>query len=155
MPDVTERDRVRKRKAQRGGIAGPGEAAADKFLAALPRRQRVLVAELRKVVHRIAPRAEESVVWNCVSYHRPSVGGRVKGAVCQIVVRRGQVRLDFIHGSRLSDPEGLLRGDGVSKRFVPIETLVDARRQALAALIRKSAELDLVDRPANRQPRRA
>ena len=68
-----------------------------------------LVLALRDVVRRTVPHAEESLLWGGLSYHRPQVGGRVKGAVCQIVVKRGQVRLDFIHGVRLADPCGLLR----------------------------------------------
>jgi hypothetical protein len=62
--------------------------------------------------------------------------------LCQIVVKGGQVRLDFIHGIRLADPLGLLQGGRVSKRFVPIETVADAKRPGIAALIREAAALD-------------
>jgi hypothetical protein len=77
-----------------------------------------------------------------LSYHRPEVGGRVKGAVCQIGVKRGQVRLDFIHGVRLVDALGLLQGDRLSKRFIPIRTIADAKRSEITALIREAAALD-------------
>ena len=100
-------------------------------------RERVLA--LRRVVRAAAPEAEESVLWGGLSYHRPQVGGRVKGAVCQIVAKHGQVRLEFIHGIRLADPHGLLKGDRVSKRFVPIECPADAERPEVAALIRAAA----------------
>jgi hypothetical protein len=93
------------------------------------------------VVRRIVPHAEESLVWGGLSYHLPQVGGRIKGAVCQIVAKNGQVRLDFIHGIRLADPSGLLQGDRVSKRFVPIGTVADAERPEIAALIREAAAL--------------
>jgi hypothetical protein len=101
-----------------------------------------VVLALRNVVHRTVPEAEESVLWGSLSYHRPQVGGRVKGAVCQIVVKHGQVRLDFIHGVRLADPCGLLQGNRLSKRFVPIETVGDAERAEIATLIREAAALD-------------
>jgi hypothetical protein len=94
------------------------------------------------VVRRTAPHAEESLLWGSLSYHLPQVGGRVKGAVCQVVVKGGQVRLDFIHGIRLADLCGLLQGDGVSKRFVPIGTVADAERPEVTALIREAAALD-------------
>jgi hypothetical protein len=94
------------------------------------------------VVRRTVPHAEESLLWGSLSYHRPQVGGRVKGAVCQIVVKGDQVRLDFIHGIRLADPCGLLQGDGVSKRFVPIGAVADAERPEVTALIREAAALD-------------
>jgi hypothetical protein len=114
----------------------------EPFLDALPAESRELVLALRDVVRRTVPHAEESLLWGSLSYHRPQVGGRVKGAVCQIVVKGGQVRLDFIHGSRLADPCELLRGDGVSKRYVPIGTVADAERPEVVALIREAAALD-------------
>ncbi|MCK6459047.1 MAG: DUF1801 domain-containing protein [Planctomycetes bacterium] len=119
------------------GTAGGAEA----FVRRLPPRNRRLVAALRAVVRRAAPGAFESVLWGGLSYHRPEVGGRVKGAVCQIVVKGGVVRLDFIHGIRLKDPSRLLLGRLVSKRFVRIATVADARRREVAALIREAASL--------------
>jgi hypothetical protein len=52
------------------------------------------------------------------------------------------VRLDFIQGIRRSDPRGVLRGNRVSKRFVPIGTVADAERPEVTALIREAAALD-------------
>jgi hypothetical protein len=112
------------------------------FIADLSPQTHELVLALRSVIRRIVPEAEESFMWGCISYHQPEVGGRVKGAVCQIVVKRGQVRLDFTHGIRLRDPAGLLQGDGKSKRYVPIETIATVQRPEFAALIGEAAELD-------------
>ena len=106
---------------------------------------RKLVTALRRVVRRTVPQAVESLVWGSISYHRTQVGGRVKGAVCQIVFKAGRVRLDFIHGVRLTDPSGILRGDRVSKRYVPIETVSDAERPEIVVLIREAAALDPTD----------
>jgi len=114
----------------------------DAFLYGLSPETRQLVLALRKVVCATAPQAEESLVWGALSYHRPQIGGRVKGAVCQIVVKGGHVRLDFIHGIRLRDSLCLLKGQGVSKRYVPIASIADAQRPAIAALIRGAAALD-------------
>jgi len=118
------------------------EADFRAFLDGLSPEVRELVMALRKVVRRTVPQAQETLLWGSLSYHRPRVGGRVKGAVCQIVVKRGQARLDFIHGVRLADPRGVLRGDRVSKRFVPIGTVADAERPEIAALIREAGALD-------------
>ena len=118
------------------------QADLKEFLDALAPETRRLVSALRDVVRRTALDAEESLLWGGLSYHRPQVGGRVKGAVCQIVVKGDQVRLDFIHGIRLADPCGLLQGDRVSKRFVPIGTIADAERPEIVALIREAAVLD-------------
>jgi hypothetical protein len=116
--------------------------AVAAFLNALPPESREIVLALRNMVRRTAPHAEESLLWGSLSYHRPQVGGRVKGAACQIVVKGGQVRLDFIHGIRLADPCRLLRGDRLSKRFIPIGTIADAERPEIVALIRAAAALD-------------
>jgi len=112
------------------------------FLNSLSPVMKKRVSALRNVIQRTAPDAEESVLWGGLSYHRPQVGGRVKGAVCQIAVKGECVRLDFIHGIRLADPCGLLQGDGVSKRFVPIETVADTERPEVIFLIQQAAALD-------------
>src|SRR5262252_1376497 len=114
------------------------QADLKAFLDALTPQTRELVLALRNVVRSTAPDAVESLLWGGLSYHRPQVGGRVKGAVCQIGVKRGQVRLDFIHGIRLTDPCGLLQGERLSKRFVPIETIADAERPEVAAFIKEA-----------------
>lgn len=114
-------------------------ADLKEYLDALPGEVRELVIALRKVIRRRVPDAEESILWDGLSYHLPEVGGRVKGAVCQINAKRGQVRLDFIHGIHLPDPRGLLQGDQKSKRFVPINTIADAKRPEIVGLIREAA----------------
>jgi hypothetical protein len=75
-----------------------------------------------------------------------------------IVVKKGQVRLDFIHGIRLEDPSGLLQGKQISKRWIPIDTTADAERAEVAALIREAAALNPTDwekLPPNRRRRSA
>ncbi len=155
--------RIRDAKRRPGRATSRGESKAGLpphvavFLGRIAPKDRPLVLALRGLVRRTVPQATESVVWRSLSYHRPWVGGRVKGAICQIVVRRGLVRLDFVHGVRLPDPAGLLRGDGVSKRFVAVAAAADVARPALAALIEAAARLDpsVADRPLGRvRPRR-
>ena len=124
------------------GRRSPGDSSAKRFLEALTPETRKLIVPLRSVVRRTIPQAKESLLWEALSYHRPEIGGRVKGAVCQIGVKRNQVRLDFIHGIRLADPSGLLQGDLKSKRFVPIRTVSDAERPEIVELIREAAALD-------------
>jgi hypothetical protein len=103
------------------------------------------VVALREVVRRTAPDAEESLLWGGLSYHRPWIGGRVKGAVCQISVVCGEVRLEFIHGVRLDDPRKLLRGDRLSKRYVPIRSVAEAWRPEIVELIEEALALELPD----------
>ncbi|MFO0864480.1 MAG: DUF1801 domain-containing protein [Gemmataceae bacterium] len=118
------------------------DADISEFIAGLPPDMRRLVSALRKLVRRTAPEAEESMVWGSLSYHRPNVGGRVKGSLCLIVAKKGEVRLDFIHGVRLADPASLLRGRQTSKRYVLIENRAMIDLPEVADLIRQAAEFD-------------
>jgi hypothetical protein len=121
------------------------------FLSSLPPAQRRIVKALRTLVRRTVPDAVESFLWGGLSYHRPDVGGRVKGAVCQIVVKRGTIRLDFIHGIRLTDRARLLHGEGKSKRHVAIADAAAARNPQLVRLIKEAAKQS----PAGSSPRTA
>jgi hypothetical protein len=118
------------------------QTAVTALLETLAPESRDLVMALRNAVCRTVPNAEESVLWHGLSYHRPEVGGRVKGAVCQIAVKQGHVRLDFIHGIRLVDPSALLQGHRLSKRFISIGSVADAGRPEVAAMIPEAAALD-------------
>jgi hypothetical protein len=118
------------------------DAGVRALLNSLSPEVRDVVTALRSVVRRTIPQAEESIIWGSLSYHRPDVGGRVKGAVCLIVAKKGQVRLDFIHRVRLPDPAGLLQGHQVSKRYVAVRSREDIERPEIAALIREAAALD-------------
>jgi len=112
------------------------------YLQGLDEGTRAVVLALRAAVREIVPDVEETVLWGGLSYHSPWIGGRVKGAVCQITARGGDVRLEFIHGIRLADPAGLLRGDRLSKRYVPMRSPADAGRPEIFDLIRAAAEID-------------
>jgi len=112
------------------------------FLVGLSAEHREIVLALRDVVRRMVPDAEETVLWGSLSYHTPWIGGRVKGALCQITATRGEVRLEFIHGVRLADPARLLRGDRISKRYVAIRTVADARRPEIENLIREASAVE-------------
>ena len=120
----------------------PMQTTIEAFLQALPPGSKEIVRSLRALVTRIAPDTQERLLWGGLSYHRPTVGGPVKGAVCQIVAKHGEVRLDFIHGVRLPDPRKVLKGDRLSKRYVPMQSVTDAERPEVAELIREASRLD-------------
>jgi hypothetical protein len=119
------------------------------FLAALPLAVRPIVRALSGMIRQTVPDAVETMLWGGLSYHRPAVGGRVKGALCLIGVKDGEVRLDFIHGVRLADPLHLLRGTLISKRHVVIDSVAAVRRRGLADLLRSAAAVDF-GRPLRR-----
>ena len=107
------------------------------FLADVPRDLRHTVNVLRRLVLAAAPRLSETVLWRSLSYHRPELGGRVKGAVCLITPKADHVELGFIHGVLLPDPRGMLTGHGRSKRVIRIDDAADLEAdEPLADLIR-------------------
>ena len=111
----------------------------------MPPESRDVVTDLRAVVRGTVPDAEESLLWGGLSYHAPWIGGRVKGSVCQISAQHGEVRLEFIHGVRLDDSRRLLRGERISKRYVPIRSVAEAQRPEIADLVREASILELPD----------
>jgi hypothetical protein len=128
-------------------MAAPGREAGvapdvRAHLDSLSAEHREIVLALRDVVRRTVPDAEETVLWGGLSYHTPWIGGRVKGALCQITAKRGEVRIEFIHGVRLADSAGLLRGDRLSKRYVPIRSAAEARRPEIAQLILEASTIE-------------
>jgi hypothetical protein len=112
------------------------------YLDSLPPEPREIVLALRGVVCRTAPDAEETVLWGGLSYHTPWIGGRVKGALCQISAKQGEVRLEFIHGTRLADPMNLLRGDRLSKRYAVMCSVADVEQPEIEGLIREASALE-------------
>ncbi len=113
------------------------------FLNSVPPDVRDIVVALREVVRTAVPDAEETMLWGGISYHTPWIGGRVKGALCQISAKRGEVRLEFIHGIRLADPSGLLQGGALSKRHVLIRTASDTKRHDIVSLIQDASAIEL------------
>jgi hypothetical protein len=114
----------------------------ERFLAFAPPEARDIALELRNIVAGVCPYATESVLWGALSYHDGRKGGRVKGAICAITVHKLDVKLSFIHGARLEDPERLLRGDQLSKRHLQIDSFDTAPWEAIRGLVEAAAALD-------------
>lgn|GEM_PF-2618922 len=111
----------------------------DDFIMELPATVRKRAARLRGLVFDLAPHAAERVTWDAISFYDPDRGGPIKGSICQIVHRKGELRLDFPLGEFLVDPDGVLSGEAgrKGKRFVEIGPTEPSDR-VLKALIRSS-----------------
>jgi hypothetical protein len=118
------------------------DAAVRQFLAGVPPNVREIVKALRALVLAAAGPTTESLLWRSLSYHRPELGGRVKGAVCLITPKSDHVELGFIHGALLPDPGHVLTGVRRSKRVVRVTAPAGVRHdKALHDLIRAAAEI--------------
>jgi hypothetical protein len=114
----------------------------ERFLSFTRSEVRDIVLELRSLVSSICPNATERILWGGLSYHDSAKGGPVKGAICQIELQRNHVRISFIHGVRLRDPESILVGDRLSKRHLSIVSYERAPWDAIRGLIEEAAALD-------------
>jgi hypothetical protein len=114
----------------------------ERFLSFARPEVRDMVLELRSLVSSVCPNATERILWGGLSYHDSAKGGPVKGAICQIELDRNHVRISFIHGARLRDPESMLVGDQLSKRHLPVVSYERAPWDAIRGLIEEAAALD-------------
>jgi hypothetical protein len=114
----------------------------ESFLERTPPHLQDIVFELRNVIATVTPAATEVILWKGISYYAGERGGPVSAGICQINVLDDHVRLGFIHGAFLPDPEGLLEGDRKYKRFVRLCSYENAPWDNLKDLIVASSRFD-------------
>ena len=114
----------------------------ERFLERKPEAFKDIVFELRNLIAEIAPYATEKIQWKGLSYYDASRGGTVKGGICQIEIHAEHVRLSFLHGAFIEDPQGLLQGERLAKRYVRLESYESAPWETLGELIRAAARFD-------------
>lgn len=61
--------------------------------------------------------------------------GRMSERICYICPMRDYVRLGFMYGATLPDPDGLLVGEGKRLRHIKIRSMADAQNASIVALI--------------------
>ncbi|MCP3972795.1 MAG: DUF1801 domain-containing protein [Rhodobacteraceae bacterium] len=103
----------------------------DLYIAERSPEVRALLEDLRAMVRAILPGAEEGMKWGAPVW---TVAGQP-----QVYLYGGKdhAHLGFVHGARLDDPEGVLKGKGKDGRHVqlwPGQPMPDA---VLKALIRQ------------------
>jgi hypothetical protein len=81
---------------------------------------RDIVFEIRNIVADVAPGATEVQHSRGFSYYHKERGGPVSAGICQIGIYPDHVRLAFIHGAFIPDPQGMLVGKEKAKRHVRI-----------------------------------
>jgi hypothetical protein len=101
-----------------------------------------MVIELRNLVAAIAPDAAEDVRPYGLVYYHAQRGGPVSAGICQILIRSDHIRLAFIHGAFLPDPDGLLQGTTYPKRYVRLVDYNATPWDAVQALIYMHARFD-------------
>ncbi len=97
-----------------------------------------LARELRRLIQRLLPRAQEKIYrgWGVADY---TFGGPGRGFLT-IGPQKRYVNLYFMDGVDLDDPAGLLEGTGKRLRHIKIRKPEDLKKRSLQALIRRSAK---------------
>ena len=121
----------------------PG-AHVNALLEHAPQELRDIVLELRSMIVQAAPHATEVARWRGLVYYDASRGGPVSAGICVIRVHDGEVRLGFIHGWALPDPDRLLKSEGgrKAKRFVRLSLYEQVPWEAIERLIAAAASFD-------------
>jgi len=112
------------------------------FLQYTPAHLQDIVLELRDIVASVAPDAVEVIRWKGLGYFHEGRGGIVSAGICQIGIYEDHVRLGFIHGAFLSDPDNLLEGKQKAKRYIRLKSYDDAPWNELKRLIEVSSHFD-------------
>lgn len=103
---------------------------------------RDIVLEIRNIVSRVAPGATERLHTRGFSYYLKDRGGPVSAGICQVGVFHDHIRLAFIHGAFLPDPQGLLVGEPKYKKHLRIYSYKDAPWDYMQQLIQASSHFD-------------
>lgn len=127
------------------------EHYVEKYLQYTTPELRDIVLEIRSIVASVAPGATEKQHSRGFSYYFKERGGPVSAGICQIAIFDDHVRLGFIHGAFLPDPQDLLIGEPKYKKHVRIFHYEEAPWEAIRELITASSRFDpytLKERPA-------
>jgi len=114
----------------------------ESFLKFTPAPLQDIVLELRNLIAEVASDAVEVIRWKGLSYFHEGRGGVVSAGICQIGIHEDHIRLAFIHGAFLSDPNKLLEGKQKAKRFVRIKSYDEAPWEDLKQLIKEASRFD-------------
>lgn len=107
-------------------------ATFDLYLADQSPENQRLIRALRAFVRRTAPDLQESVKWGNGCW----LQGKIP--VSYVYSDETYVQFGFIRGSALSDPRGLLHGNGQYVRHIKVRSRKDIDERAFAALLRQA-----------------
>jgi hypothetical protein len=109
-------------------------------VAGAPKPIRDLALKLRDFILATTPGVDEAVRFRSLCYFKPDHRyGAIGGNVCAIDLREDCVRLAFLHGAALPDPDHLLQGRAKAKRYVEIHPSEGWNRSSIRGLLLAAA----------------
>jgi len=102
-----------------------------------------VILEIHGIVAAVNPQATERLDRNGVTYFDADRGGPVTAGICQVLLRDDHLRLAFIHGALMPDPQHLLVKEGrLAKRYLVIKSYDTAPWEQIKALIEAHNKFD-------------
>ena len=108
---------------------------AEDVLAAFPSEVQELAREASSLLLKLLPNAEETVdpTAAVLSY---GYGPGYRGMVCTVLLSKSGVKVGFVGGAELADPNGLLEGSGKKHKYVQLHKASDLSRPGMKQLIK-------------------
>jgi hypothetical protein len=110
-------------------------SAVKAYLAKLKPAARMVSQTLRQLVLEAVPGIQESLKWGMPCYSH-------NGMVCYISPAKAHVSFGFYRGTELTDPQGLLEGEGNKMRHVKVRSPEDIRAEQFSAWVREAVALN-------------
>lgn len=107
----------------------------DEYAEKMSAEHRAILAELRKMIKSIAPKATETIKWAQPVYE-------YGGPLIFIRDAKNHVTIGFWRGAQLDDPHGLLTGDGDKMKHVKIASIDEINKKALTAYVKQALKLN-------------
>jgi hypothetical protein len=107
-------------------------ATFDLYQADQSAKNRKVIAALRELVKRVAPKLDESVKWGNGCWLRAGA------PVSYVYSAADHVQFGFFRGAALDDPRGLFEGKAQYVRHIKVRTVDEIDEKAFAALLRQA-----------------
>ena len=110
--------------------------AVDEFVAKkLTAGQAEIVNSLRQLIRAAAPKASESLKWGQPVYEE-------NGPFAYIKPSKNHITFGFWRGAELTDPNGVLEGEGDRMKHVKIASVKDIHKAELQKFVKEALKLN-------------
>jgi hypothetical protein len=112
------------------------EKTVDSYITQLEDWQAEIVSEVRQIILKAAPEADESIKWAQPVYE-------INGPFAYIKAFKNSVNFGFWRGVDINDPIGLLQGSGEKMRHFKLTSLEDIKAAVFSDYVQQAVKLNL------------
>jgi hypothetical protein len=111
------------------------EKTVENYIAELEDWQAEIASEVRQIILKAAPEAEESIKWAQPVYE-------LNGPFAYIKAFKNSVNFGFWRGVDIQDPDGLLQGTGEKMRHFKLANLDDVNAAVFSDYVQQAIKLN-------------